>query len=68
MLGGLSRQEAKDSYGIVHDIVGDDWAPLFSAFADRECDEGVSTRQDWTKRIAETLRALRACSANTLAA
>ena len=46
VLGVLSRQEAKDSYGIIHDVVGDDWAPLFGAYADRECDEGVGCGTD----------------------
>lgn len=60
VLGVLTNQEAKDSYGIVHDVVVDNWSPLFGAYADRECFDGVSTRQDWTKRIVDTLRAVKA--------
>jgi hypothetical protein len=60
VLGVLTTGETKDSYGIVHDAVADNWSPLFTAFADRECDEGVSSRDDWTQRIVETLRAVQA--------
>jgi hypothetical protein len=59
VLGVLSPREIKDSYSIVRDSMHDNWASLFTAFADRECDDGVMSVEDWTKRIVDTLRAVR---------
>lgn len=60
VLGALEPSEIKDSYSIVHDTIHDNWSGLFVAFADQECDEDVESRRDWTKRIVDTLRAVKA--------
>ncbi len=60
VLGVLSAVEAKDSHTAVSDWVNDNWAVLFTAFAEQECDATVPSREDWTKRILDTLRAVKA--------
>jgi hypothetical protein len=63
VLGVLSDRERGDSYTVVRDVVGDDWAGAFSGFAERECDDedgGYTTAEEWTRHIVDTVRAMQA--------
>lgn len=60
VLGVLSSGEIKDSYRVVSSTIGDDWSPLFTAFAEHLDYNGEAmTKDDWTKRIGEMLAAAR---------
>lgn len=63
VLGVLADRERRDSYTVVRDVVGDDWAAAFSGFAERECDAedgGYTTAKDWQRHIVDTVRAMQA--------
>jgi hypothetical protein len=60
VLGVLSDRERRDSYTVIRDVVGDDWAAAFSGFAEREYDDedgGFTTAEEWQRHIVDTVRA-----------
>jgi hypothetical protein len=63
VLGVLSDRERRDSYTIVRDVVGDDWAAAFAGFAEREYDDedgSFTTAEEWQRHIVDTVRAMQA--------
>jgi hypothetical protein len=63
VLGVLTDRERRDSYTVVRDVVGDDWAAAFAGFAEREYDDedgGYTTTEEWQRHIVDTVRAMQA--------
>lgn len=67
-VGALTTGEIKESYGIVSDVVHDNWTSSFTTLADANDEQGHATsKEDWTRNIIEALAAVRSRAAEVVA-